>query len=429
MGNYTLLADENCAFSKDEGQYSGFKAHVMFNVITGGDLTFSDNQIMSSPNLRMLVRKDGVIREMISNGQIKLAVRVEEEDSPKDLHDVFEDFIREGKIPRGYRSLSDSPEITFMQEKAEKIGWDYSTIRDNFTADCGRVVREQAKLSLEPSQVDLLQEELTRETAENEGLGRIFLQKHLPELMEREALMSRDQAFAFLTRCSDAVYLSNLPKTIGLNPIYADEHRPSFELLRGGNYHLNDFGDPLDLKPRLSAKHFTEGLNMLDVEDVAHIQNSPAFREYRMLSDTDDPLSDFDQLFIVYGELNRIIEDRIITRFRGLMRHSPAPDPRQLRRQYGSWVEKGTARLMDILSIASVMDPISGVAAGWSVNLLVDAVRKKISPERVHVDAARHDLERNRLETYLRSQGKSEEIAFEADLTTSESFDREIIVR
>jgi len=428
LGNYTLLADENCNFSKAENLLAAFKAHIVFNVLTNGSLTFSDNQIIASPNLRKLIRRDGVIRKLVESGQIDVAVR-DPGQGINDLREVFEAFRAEGKIPEGYGNLDDSPEITFMEEHSRKIGWDYGSVRGNFTTDCERIVLEQSRIVLSDTNFDFLRDAVREEAEQNNGLGRVFLQDHLPGMLEHRGIMTRGEAFRFLTRCTDAVYLSNLPKTIGLNPIYANEHKESFKLLRGGQYELKDYGDDLDLKPRLPAKHFTQGLNMLDMEDIALVHSSDAYRDFARLSASANPVRDFDQLFVVYGELNRVIEDRIITRFRGLLNHSPAPDPRKLKRQYGSWIEMGVARLMDVLSIANVASPVAGVVLGWGVNFLVDTVRKKVDPERRHIEAARHDLERRRLETYLRKHGKADELSFEAEMHDADSFDREIIVQ
>ena len=429
MGTYTLLADENSRFSKDDKLLKPFKAHVLFNVLVNGELTFSDNQMMSSPNLRLLVRNDGVVRTMIKDSQLRLACRDPQGDGPQTLHATFEIFAEEKKIPPAFRNLQESPEIDFMQQHGTLIPWQYDAVRRNFTRECERIILEQGRKSFASGQVDFLRDALREEADANEGLGRIFLQRDLPDKMERAGLLARTQALEFLTRCSDAVYLSNLPKTIGLQPIYAEEHRESFMLLRGGRYELSDMGDPLDLKPRLTAKHFTEGLNMLDVEDIAKVHESDAFRDFHRLNNDPDPVGSFDHLFLAYGELNRVIEDRIITRFHELARHSPAPDPRQLRKQYGSWVSQGIKRATDVLSIVPVFPSITGVALGWASSFLVDAVNAKINPERKHLDATMHDLERAKLEAYLRSQGKGEALEFEHDVETTGGFDREIIVR
>lgn len=429
MGTYTLLADENSRFSKEKNLFRPFKAHVIFNVLVNGTLTFSDNQMMSSPNLRLLVRDDGMIKTLVKDGQIDLAVRDPDGSGPEDLRCIFETFLEGGQLPEGYQDLRQSPEIDFVQDHATLIPWEFDAVRRNFTGDCERIILDQGRLAFEARQVDFISEALREETERNSGLRRIFLQRDLPDMMERAGLMPRTQAVDFLTRCSDAVYLSNLPKTIGLQPIYAEEHRESFMLLRGGRYELSDMGDPLDLKPRLTVKHFTEGLNMLDVEDIAKVHGSDAFKEFHRLNADPDSLGNFEHIFVVYGELNRVIEDRIITRFRELARHSPAPDPRQLRKQYGTWISHGVKRAMDVLSIANVVPSITGVALGWAGSFLVDAVNAKVNPERKHVDAAMHDLERAKLAAYLRSQGKGDSLEFEHDVEASEGFDREIIVR
>ncbi len=428
LGAYTLLADENSRFSKAPELKSAFRAHVVFNILTQGGLTFSDNQVMSSPNLRILLRGDGVIRQLVKENQILVAVRDPDGIGPKPLDQVFEDFRVEGKIPVGLEQIGDSPEITFMETECSKIGWDYTSVRNTFTVDCERVVLEQARSSWGDTDYDFLESAIREEAATNSGLGRIFLQVHLPEMLEKERIMAKEKAFAFLTRCTDAVYLSNLPKTIGLSPIYADEHRESFQLLRGGNYQLKDFGDPVDLKPRLNHEHFTHGLNELDIDDINAIQATRTYRDYRRFSEARGSVEDFEALFVLYKELNREIEDRIIQRFRSLLIHSPAPDPRKLQRQYGSWVSKGAARFMDVLSIASIMPSVSGVVLGWATNIVVDMVNKKINPERRHADAAMHELEKGRLETYLRAHGKGETISFEKNVKASDSFDEEIIV-
>ncbi|MBB3033216.1 hypothetical protein [Alteriqipengyuania lutimaris] len=429
MGTYTLLADENSRFSKDRNLFKPFKAHVVFNILVNGELTFSDNQMMSSPNLRLLVRDDGIIRTLVKDGQIRVACRDPHGEGPQTLQETFEQFLAEQKIPPAYRDLGESPEIDFMQRHGSLVPWQYDAVRRNFTSECERIILEQGRRSFETAQVDFLHDALREESQANEGLGRIFLQRDLPDMMDKAGILDSARALEFLTRCSDAVYLSNLPKTIGLQPIYAEEHRDSFMLLRGGRYELSDMGDPLDLKPRLTAKHFTEGLNMLDVEDIESVHQSDAFREFHRLNSDPDPVASFDPLFIVYGELNRVIEDRIFTRFRELAGHSPAPDPRQLRKQYGSWVSQGIKRATDVLSITPVFPSISGVALGWASSFLVDAVNAKINPERKHIDAAMHDLERAELEAYLRSQGKGDSLQFEHDVEASDGFEREIIVR
>ncbi len=425
MGNYTLLADDNCAYSRDESLRENFRAHVVFNIITNGSVTFSDNQVMSSPNLRFLTRCDGVIRELVKQRHITLAVRETPTDGIMPLADVFEAFRLEGKLPSGWTDISDSPEIAFMESSCAKIGWAFDEVRANFTNNCKVILLEQARRRhLSIDHVTTLEELIVAEEKRDKGLGRAFLQQRLPGMLADYGIMPKPAAETMLRSCTDAVYLSNLPKTIGLDPIYAEEHRSSFELLRGGQYDLTPIGEEIDLRPRLRAEHFTHGLNQLDIDDVHKIQQSDAFRTFVALTQTPDPIAAFDNLFVTYVELNRVIEDHIIERFRGLMRHSPAPDPRRLRRQYGTWFENGAAVMMDVLSIAASSLWIPGLAS----NYVVDAVRNRIDPPRPHADGARHELERLRLRQYLEKTGQDQQLRFGEEFHESDSFKREIMV-
>lgn len=428
MTAYTLLADENSRFSKDPAVAKAFRAHVVYNIITQGTLTFSDNQVMSSPNLRQLLRSDGIVRELVKNKAIQVAVRDPEGQGPQTLPEVFEAFRIDGKIPPGLERIENSPEIEFVEQSAVKVSWDYNSVRSNFTDDCRRVLLDQARDQWSDSHFEFLRMAILEEEEADQGLGRIFLQGRLPDMIEQEGIMRRDDAFAFLTRCTDAVYLSNLPKTIGLDPIYAEEHRDSFMLLRGGSYELKDYGDPIDLKPKLDHAHFTHGLNMLDVDDIAAIHASSTFKAYRNASVSASSTDRFEELFVLYGELNREIEDRMIQRFRELKRHSPAPDPRKIQRRYGSWVSQGVARLMDVLSIASIVPGAMGVPLGWGANLLVDVVNRKINPERRHADAAMHELEKAKFAAYLRAEGKADKLSFEQNVVESDGFKKEVII-
>jgi len=428
-GSYTLLADDNCAFSKAPALYENFKSHIVFNILTQGSLTFSDNQLMSSLNLRKLLRPsgDGVIKELVRQEQILLAVRAPTPGQPMPLGEVFEVFHREGKLPPGHGADDPHNEIDFMEENCLKIPWSYGDVRSFFTQTCTSLIIAQANAHFGPLYGATIQEWLAEETERDNGLGRKFLQIDLPDKFLRAGICDRDRAASFLRICTDAAYLSNLPQAIGLDPIYATEHSDSFQLLRGGEMAFEPFEDPLDLRPRLSARHFAHGLNQLDVDDIAHIQATDAFREYRALLLSSDPVAAFDPLFVAYGELNRMIEDRIIERFRSLLRASSAPEPRSLQRSRGTWLQHGLATALDLLSVAQIVPGLVGM--GIASNLVIDAIRAKVTPDRPHVDAARHDLERHKLAEYLRAHGKAEEIGFEQSLSTTTSFDRELVVR
>lgn len=400
MGTYSLLADPNCAFAVDNRLRENFKAHVIFSVLTDGSLTFSDNQMMSAPNLRLLLRNDGVIREMMKLQHLTLTVREDASRGILPLREIFEAFDREGNLLDGFRMSDPSAEIDFAEQYSLKIPWTYDAVRTAFTTNSKAMVFEQARKILPDPAYAWLEEIVLEEEQRDNGLSRAFFQLRLPGRLAEQGLLPEDRARDFLRACTDAVYLSNLPRTIALNPIYAQEHRSSFQLLRGGEYKFETYGEEIDLRNRLSAEHFIAGLNSLDVGDIAYVHESDAYKAYRRCSENDDPLASFDNLFVAYAELNRLIEDRIITNHRHLMRHSTLPEPRKMRRQYGTWWQNGAAIAMDILSIAQVIPSMVGI--GLASNLVIDAVRKRIDPERPFLNEAQRDLERLRLRDYLR---------------------------
>ena len=428
MGNYTLLADDNCAYSKRKKLYDNFRAHIIFNIITNGGITFSDNQVMSSPNLRLLIRQDSVIRELLKQRYITIAVRRVPTEGILPFATTFGAFLAEGKVPRGFKKLENSPEIAFMERHAERIPWSFDEVRRTFTDNCKKMIFEQLGRRLPETHLEALREIIAgEELRDGGGLGRAFLQNRLPSVLGRYDILPEAEAKTLMRTYTDAIYLSNLPKTMGLNPIYAEEHEESFRLMRGYDYRLEPFGDELDLKPRLDARHFTHGLNQLDIDDISKIQQTDTFRSFQILSATEDPLADFNMMSVVYCELNRVIEDHIIDRFRPLMRGSPAPDPRKLRRQYGVAFESGATVVMDILSLGlgALMPTIPGIFS----NFVIDAIRSKIDPPRRHLDGARHDHDLKRLRDYLAAEGRAGEISFDEKMVRTSSFDKEIMVR
>lgn len=428
MGNYTLLADENCSFSRTPALQPNFRAHLMFNVLTNGAITLSDNQAMSSPHVRLLMRRDGVMKEMLKESFINLAVRENAESGLTPLDEVFDMFLREKKLPRGFTKLAESPEIAFMQEHGTKIGWSYSAVRTRFTNDCKDIIFDQlGRQNLPENQIDAVKDIIAhKQDSEDGGLGRNFLRDQLPNVLAEHGILKRAKAKKLLSTWTDAVYLSNLPKTIGLNPIYAEEHSESFQILRGRPHEFRQFEDDYDLRPRLHASHFIQGLNQLDIDDIYKIQQTPAYKAFSRLSQSDGAFALLEELHVVYGELNMIIEDHIIDRFRNLMLHSPAPDPRKLRRQYGVAFEHGSTILMDVLSIAT-----AGVLSlpGIFGNLIVDAIRERIDPARPHLDAARRQIDGRRFAQYLETKGQAGTIGFVEEVALTQSFKKEVMVR
>ncbi len=187
MGHYTLLADENSAYSKSENLYADFKAHLIYNIILNGDITFSDNQVMSSPNLRLLARRDGVIEEALKEGKFTLAVRdASFKDGFIDIAEIFEAFKLEQKLPKHFDVYDDSPEIPFIGKHAIAKPWSFQDVKRQFTISCKEIIENEFGKRLDATEMASLREWIAvEERRDHGGLGRAFLQNPGPSLEVR----------------------------------------------------------------------------------------------------------------------------------------------------------------------------------------------------------------------------------------------------
>lgn len=432
MGSYSLLADDNSRFSNRYDHYHFFRSHLIYNILVGGGVTFSDNQILCSSNLRLLARRDAVIRELFKAGNFSLAMR-RRGDHLYNIEEIHRDFSREGKIRFGEVRFAESPELLFMEKHAEIIRWEFEDVTANYAKLCRKLITDQFGARIGDNALARLVERMAEEENEQRtwggGLGREFLQNRLPDFMVREGMMESDADHGLLRRCTDAPYLSNLPQLIGLDPIYSDEHRASFELMRGHSYRMVDLEEPTDLRSPLDHEHFVAGLNQLYIDDIHHIHETVAYKSYRRLVRTDDVPGSIDDIHTAFYELNREIEDRIISRFPSIRRHSPQSEGRRIRKTYATIVEKGASVALDLLGIGLNAIGSNFMIPGLVADFVIDAVKGRITgPERPHLAAATHDMQMRKLKEYLRARGRDMQINVGEAIAQSASFDREVIV-
>jgi hypothetical protein len=448
MGNYTLLADENSPYSKDKGLYKDFKAHLIYNILLNGEITFSDNQVMSSPNLRLLARHDAVIRTLFEEKKFTLAVRDSSVDSRGeiDIKNILAAFLKEEKIPQDFRDYDECRELAFIGQHAVPVTWSFDAVRANFTTAVKKIIRNEFTGKLTVQQLETMFEWIAaEELRDNGGLGRAFLQNtahedglpRLPALMDRYGLMTLEEARQQLIICTDAVYLSNLPKTLGLNPIYANEHRASFDKIRDFENKLESFGQSVECKSSLKHSHFREGLIRLDLDDIHYIHGTHEFAEFKWLSGLPSGVNGFLALRDSYIRLNLAIERRIIDRFPEIKRSSPAPTYRQLKMKYGSVtvkakaygsyvVEKLQPIIGDVLSLCWETGGGPSIPGlGIPIQYAFDVVKAK-DP---HAPTSDHIAKMQELADFLNDQGVDRKILFEENMIATSSFDKEIVVR
>lgn len=336
-----MLADDNSRFSNDQALRAGFKAHLVFNLALNGRIVFSDNQVICSDNLQKLVAHDPVVHALLEEGFFDLAIRADfnGESGIASLPVVHQAFVDERKIRHAARHYDETPALALIERHARPIPWRYDAIRTNYTSTCERLLLREFRELLGDQDYDWLASAIAAEKERDDGLGRKFLQDRLPDDMAHAGIVLDEARRDLIRRCTEAPYLSNLPSLIGLNPIYADQHRPSFDLMRGARQDV-EVTDGRLVPCRFDHAHYVAGLCRLTVDDIRHLQDLPARRTYaRLSSGSIRSQSDYDDAYEAFVEFNLLVEDRIASRFPEIARRSSGDDTRtfykQKAKQYG----------------------------------------------------------------------------------------------
>lgn len=412
---YTLLADDTQPISIEENLLRSFKAHLVLTLIFNKGVTLSDNQVICSKNLRRLVRRDGVIRKLFEEKQFTLAVRSDRTaltpiKTPKSISSVNKSFYEEGKFDVTDDFYTDLSDIDFMDEFSTKRVWDYDDIRKNYTENSKKVILQHLGDLLSERDFEVVQEEIHIEEERDAGLGRIFLRdrlygKILPRLQSRyEGLESLIQL------CSDAHYITNLPRTLNLDPIYGSGHSKVFDIIRNTNIEDDLLDEPVVKRKGLDKKHFVEGLINLDVDSIFELQNSGVLEKYResLQFNTGDD-NDMRKLRNAYVVASERIEKEILDNW-GNSRPSPALErvqDIQLRAKRKNLI--GGA-ILDIATSLTVSLPGGGIVIEHIINR---NTKKKIGTDQDILAIERGDitLRQDEMRDELHTKGRTETIS------------------
>ncbi|HYN46792.1 MAG TPA: hypothetical protein VES64_08885 [Allosphingosinicella sp.] len=429
-GSYTLLADDNSQFSNNKDRRDGFKAHLVYNLILNGRIAFSDNQVICSSNLQSLVAYDPVILALFEQGFFDLAVRsdFDTESGVASLPSVHQAFVRERKIRFAANRYDETPALALIERHARPIPWSYDAIRTNYTATCQSLLLREFRPLLSDSEFDLFEAAIEAERERDDGLGREFLQNRLHEEAVRAGIRIDEDRRELIRRCTDAPYLSNLPSLIDLNPIYADEHRASFDLMRGTGLQLESTeGEKAPC--RFDHAHYVAGLCRLTVDDIRFLQELPARQDYLRLSNGNiSTEADFEAAFRAFLEFNLLVEDRIAARFPEIASRS-AGDPdrifyRQKAKDYGKAV--GGDAVGILIGTALPFFPLSLCS---QVIFDVGSWLRGEQPARsVGADVLERETARKRLEAHLGRSGAGAKLTMEDRPEPGSAFAKEIIV-
>lgn len=428
-GCYTLLADDNSQFSNTEARRKDFKAHLIYNLILNGRIAFSDNQVICSSNLQHLVSYDPTILALFEEGAFDIAIRADfdRESGVASLRTIHQAFVEERKIRAAARRFDETPALALIERHARPIPWHYNAIRSNYTETCQQLLLREFRPLLGDTEFDRFAAAIEAEKVRDSGLGREFLQNRLHEDMSALGIDMGGPRRDLIRRCTDAPYLSNLPTLIGLNPIYADEHRASFDLMRGAGLAL-ETTDGTRAPCVFDHEHYVAGLCRLTPDDIRFLQELPARQTYLRLSGGIRSEADYEETFDAFVEFNLLVEDRIATRFPEIARHSPGdPDRsflRQKAKQYGKAGGDDVAGILiglyaPLLPLSLCRQVIFDLCS-WARG---EQPVRSLGPEPVEREKAR-----KRLKAHLVATGAGGKLQVENRAERGSAFAKEIIV-
>jgi hypothetical protein len=428
-GCYTLLADDNSRFSNEAALRDSFKAHLVYNLILNGRIAFSDNQVICSSNLQELAATDPTIIALFEEGFFDLAVRADfgPNGGVAPLRAVHEAFVREQKVRHAAIDFDSTPALARIEKRARPIPWSYGAIRENYTGTCERLLLREFGRQLAIRELDRLREIIEAEKERDSGLGREFLQNRLHRQLRKAGIVVDAERRKLIRHCTDAPYLSNLPSLIGLNPIYAEEHRASFDLMRGGGiaFETTDgvkAGSPFDYE------HYVAGLCRLTVDDIHALQELPSRDAYLRLSGggiTDE--GKYDEAFRAFIEFNLLIEDRIASRFPEIVRRSPSlPDRTFYKQKAKTYAEAGAEDVFGIL--VGMVCPVLPLALCKQLILDLWPFGAEKAARSLRSDVVEREARKKQLASHLDRAGAADRLQVEDRPVSGSCFAKEIII-
>ncbi|MFK3781752.1 hypothetical protein [Agrobacterium sp. NPDC089420] len=427
---YSLLADDNQQISIDAKYKKALKAHIIITLTFNDNMVFSDNQLVTSPNLRDLIARDGVIRELSKEKLFSLAARQgHDESAPSQIQTLLEtqkQFFAQGKITSERIDIGRVKDLDFADQHFRKIGWNYREVRQHFTDVVATLLCDQFSPLLSPSDFRTFSEILSEERERDRGLGREFLQRRFPSLVMQRLVNPPEQTHQLIHDCTEGPYISNLPRVLSLNPIYASSHARSFETMRGLKLAQLEPAFSFKSKPRLSYEHYIEGLSRLDVDDIMWLRQTDELKEYQSFAHRDLSKSAVaHDLTVSFQSINQRIVDRIIDRFPEL-KASTSEAPDQIIRS--RWAKAEFAGGILLEAIGAAVELQTGLGLGISVLFSLAERKFGASNKRISQhDNAQWEARNRQLGHLLEDKGMDAKIAFEMPVLNH--FEKETIVR
>lgn len=319
--SYWMLADTEVPLAWDPTQLDRFATYFKHALLFNERLMLSDAQAVNCMNFRRLLGRDEEFRGLLQSDVLSIAVRAPEH-SPKgvSLTYVRDAFVKEGK----QRTSNDdeflnNSDLDLIDRHCDVRLYDYGSLRNNYTQSVLNIFTQQAvKEKFGEADSNLILSLLERETARNEGLGRVYLHQNLAAELKaagKADVWGRHEQL--IKEVSDAPYVTGIPTVMDAAPIYSPYHQKSFDLVYGIREDQTTVQDNkrISLGTDLNLSTYEQALALLPMEDIMLLRSSPQFKHYQRLSalptTTESGLDDVLGALADYqGEIDRFIVAR-----------------------------------------------------------------------------------------------------------------------
>lgn len=401
------------------------KHTLLFNVFHQ-KLVVSDSHLLNNDSLRLLVRNDECVRELIQSDMLGVAVRANNSNQPVDLNDLVEQF-KEGKKYRFSPKLGSGDELDFVSKGVGVVPYKLKELAANFEKESLAIFRGAiAKNTLTPKVADKVHNlaQAEKQKCEKEGLvfGLGFFHDVLPAELDAKL---KGKHYKTIMELASAPYQTGMSRVLSADPIYAKEHARAFEILRGHQRKTVFRADEFRFKGKLGLAAFTKGIELLTAQDIVNLLDSneaAALANARnVVSGSDSSVQD---LYETLSEYVYRIEECIVDRHSDLRQSSAKGEVKSVGLSVQEWILL-TGKSIEL---ASLKFGILGAPSYLLTKLVMDKLEKskrELQTEAAMKKAMRVNKEKDELQSKFQLEGneKIDDFKVKQFTTEEENFD------
>ncbi|WP_162916918.1 hypothetical protein [Cohaesibacter haloalkalitolerans] len=292
---FSHFFDDSTKISSAPEYLKKLKSHIILTLLVRDKVMVSDTQAVTSGNFRNLLRKDGVIRELLKKGYFKLAIRDRYDgEIVKSLNQLNRKFIANGNLDVG-RKISNlkqdffekDDDISFFEQFSNCNEWKIDEISEIYTNKVMFYTMERLSSLVSAREIDIVKEEFAAEISQRrngiKGLTGVFMYNVLPEKLYKRIGVPEFDLTTLLKECSDAAYQTALPSLMHLDTYFSDNHAKCFSLNCQRSPMWESIGETEILRIPTKSKFLVDSIADFDILDVVRLRDSRSSKRIREL--------------------------------------------------------------------------------------------------------------------------------------------------